>query len=72
MAQLTQTTATKPKKKKKAENLVELWLKDPTGEEMKEMAEMTEAFEEEGIEVDPEAIRQAIVLDNMPKYMTLI
>ena len=39
---------------------------------MKEMAEMTEAFEEEGIEVDPEAIRQAIVLDNMPKYMTLI
>ena len=36
------------------------------------MAEITEAFEEEGLEVDPEVIRRAVVNDNMPKYMTLI
>ena len=39
---------------------------------MKEMAEITECFEDDGIDIDPETIRNAIVNDNMPKYMTLI
>ena len=74
MAQLQATTQTSsPKRKKKQDDSkIELWKKDPTGDELREMAEITEAFEEEGLEVDPEVIRRAVVNDNMPKYMTLI
>jgi len=50
--------------------VVEMWRKEPTGDELREMAELTELCEETGLEVDPEAIRRAIVHDDMPKYMT--
>ena len=36
------------------------------------MAELTECFEENGIEVDQNAIRRAVVNENTTKYMTLI
>ena len=36
------------------------------------MAEITECCEDNGIEVDPEAIRRAVVNENKTKYMTLI
>ena len=70
MAQLS--APVKKKEKKKKQYKVELWQKEPTGDEMKEMAEITECFEDDGIDIDPETIRNAIVNDNMPKYMTLI
>ena len=60
----------KPKKVK--EYKVEQWHKEPTGDEMREIVEITEAFEEDGLEVDHEVLREGIVLNNMPKYMTLI
>ena len=50
--------ATVGKTKKKAKEFkVEIWHKEPTGDEMREMAEITEAFEEDGIEIDHDAIR---------------
>ena len=48
------------------------WNKDPTGEELKEMAELTECLEENGIHVDREAIRRAVVNENKTKYMIAI
>ncbi len=39
---------------------------------MEEMAEITSGLEANGIPVDPEAIRRAVVNENMPKHMTLI
>lgn len=58
--------------KAKPEYKVDIWRKDPTGDELREMAEITENFEENGIKVDPEMIRRAVVNENVPKYMTLI
>ena len=72
MAQLAAATLAKKKSKKNKDYTVEIWNKDPTGEELKEMAELTECFEENGIEVDQNAIRRAVVNENTTKYMTLI
>lgn len=72
MAQLAAVTVSSKKTKKKKNYTVEIWNKEPTGEELREIAEITECFEENGIEVDPDTIRRAVVNDNQPKYMSLI
>lgn len=36
------------------------------------MAGITQSLEKSGVKVDPEAIRRAVVKDDMPKHMTLI
>lgn len=51
---------------------VEMWQKDPTEEELREMAGITQSLEKSGVRFDPEAIRRAVVKDDMPKHMTLI
>lgn len=72
MAQLAASTVTKKKVVKKAAYKVEIWNKDPTGDELREMAELTECMEEIGIPVDSDTIRRAVVNENKTKYMTLI
>ena len=74
MAQITAEANAKKTKKTKIEKpyVVEMWQKEPTGDELREMKELTEACEDRGLQVNPQAVRRAIVRDNMPKYMTLI
>lgn len=73
MAQLIADANSKKKAKKvRPEYKVDIWRKDPTGDELREMAELTENLEENGIQFDPDVIRRAVVNENMPKYMTLI
>ena len=62
----------KIKKKRKTEYKVDIWQKDPTAEELKEMSDLTANLERDGIRVDQETIRRGIVNENVPKHMTLI
>jgi len=75
MSLLAQLTAADPKKKKVTKERpcnATIWRKEPTAEELKEMVEMIAGFEEDGVDYDQEAVRRAIVSDNMPRHMTLI
>ena len=60
------------KKKKKTEYSVDIWQKEPTAEEQKEINELAAICERDGIEMDHVTLRRGIVNENIPKHMTLI
>ena len=60
------------KVKKKKKKQISVWLKQPNGKELREIAELTEVFEDAGMIVDPNVMRRVIVNDADPEYVNQI
>ena len=48
---------------------IKVFKREPMGDELRDIVELTEMCAENGVEVDQEALKNAIVYDPYPKYM---
>lgn len=48
---------------------IKVFKREPIGQELRDIVEVTEMCADRGVEIDQEALKNAIVYDPYPKYM---